>query len=441
MSLRTRTITAGTWTLGGYAINQALRLGTNLVMTRLLVPEAFGVMAIANMLIVGLNLISDIGHRQNIIQSRRGNEPHFLDTAWSMQIVRGGIIAFLIVLLALFLHVATQIGWTAPGSVYADPLLPKVIAALALTAFIAGFESTKVSTTYRSLDLRQVTLLDLYSQFIGAAVTMGWAVVDRSIWALVAGAIAGNVARAVLSHAAMRGHSNRWAWERESVRELFHFGKWIFLSSLLTFLANSGDRLLLGALASPTLLGLYAIAFLLINAFQLAINRVYSAVVYPALSEVARERQQQLKKVYYRLRILLDSGVLLLAGFLLQGGAEVVELLYDSRYADAGSMLQILSVTLVAIRYQATDQCFLALGKPKLLTILNIVRAVSLYVCVPLGFHWFDFDGALWGIVLSQFVSIPLSIFLKARIGMLDMAKEILVLPAYLFGVLGGALL
>ena len=441
MSLRARALGAGSWSMGGYALNQLIRLATTLVMTRLLVPEVFGVMAIANMLIVGLNLLSDIGHTQNIIQSRRGDHPAFLDTAWSVQILRGGVIAILTLLLSLAIGLAARLGWVPVGSVYADPVLPLVMATLSLTALIAGFESTKVSTTYRSLALRQVTLLELYSQVIGAAITFTWAVIDRSIWAMVAGAIAGTFARALLSHLALKGHSNRWAWEPESVRELFHFGKWLFLSSILHFLANSGDRLLLAGLVSPTMLGLYAIAFLLINSVQLALGRVIAGVAYPALSEVIRERPERLKKTYYKLRILLDSGVLLLAGFFLLSGDAIVGLLYDSRYAAAGPMLQVLSITLLALRYQVSDQCFLALGKPRLLTTLNVIRAASLYLLVPLGFHWFGFDGALWGVVLSQFVSIPFSIYLKARNGILDIGKEFLVLPTYLVGVMLGALL
>jgi O-antigen/teichoic acid export membrane protein len=431
---------AGSWTLGGYAINQAIRLASSLVMTRLLVPEDFGVMAIANMLIVGLNLLSDIGHRQSIIQNRRGDDPAFLDTAWSMQILRGGMIGLLTLLAALAVHLAAQWGWSAPGTVYADPKLPPVIAALALTVLIAGFESTKVTTTYRSLALRRVTLLELYSQIVGATVTIGWALLDRSIWALVAGAVVGNITRTLLSHLALTGHVNRWAWERQAAAELFRFGKWVFASSLLSFLASSGDRLLLGAIADSAMLGLYAIAFLLVNAAQLAVSRLYSAVVYPALSEVARERPQQIRATYYKLRIPLDFGVLLLAGFLLQAGDDIVRLLYDARYAGAGSMLQVLSITLIALRYQTAEQCFLALGKPSLLAFLNVVRMVALYVALPLGFHWFAFDGALWGIALSQFAVVPLTLYLMAGNGMLDLRKEVLVLPVYALGILLGAL-
>ena len=69
-----------------------IRFGSNLVMTRLLVPQMFGVMAIATVIMVGLAMFSDLGLRQSIVQSRRGSDPVFLNTAWSVQIVRGLIL-------------------------------------------------------------------------------------------------------------------------------------------------------------------------------------------------------------------------------------------------------------------------------------------------------------------------------------------------------------
>src|SRR5688572_2933464 len=90
--LRERVLRAGGWTVAGFALSQAIRFGANLVMTRLLVPEMFGVMAIATMVMYGLALFSDVGLRQSVVQSRRGREPAFLDTAWTIQIARGFVI-------------------------------------------------------------------------------------------------------------------------------------------------------------------------------------------------------------------------------------------------------------------------------------------------------------------------------------------------------------
>jgi O-antigen/teichoic acid export membrane protein len=89
-TLKQRALRAGGWSIAGYGLSQTIRLGSNLVMTRLLAPEMFGVIAIAMMVTVILSMLSDIGLRQNIVQSRRGDDPAFLDTAWVVQVVRGG---------------------------------------------------------------------------------------------------------------------------------------------------------------------------------------------------------------------------------------------------------------------------------------------------------------------------------------------------------------
>src|SRR6056297_1388295 len=74
-----------------------LRLASNLVLTRLLFPEAFGIMAIVQVVLGGVAMFSDIGIRASIVQNPRGDEPDFLNTAWTVQIIRGiflGLIVF-----------------------------------------------------------------------------------------------------------------------------------------------------------------------------------------------------------------------------------------------------------------------------------------------------------------------------------------------------------
>ena len=103
-------LAAGAWSLAGYAVSQVIRFGSNLIMTRLLVPEMFGVMAIATIVMVGLAMFSDLGLRQSIVQSRRGDDPAFLNTAWALQILRG------LVLWAIALAIASaSISPTAPA--------------------------------------------------------------------------------------------------------------------------------------------------------------------------------------------------------------------------------------------------------------------------------------------------------------------------------------
>src|SRR5215470_17372745 len=138
ISLRKRILSAGTWSLAGYGLSQAIRFGTNLLMTRLLVPDMFGVMAIATVIMVGLEMFSDLGLRQSIVQSRRGNDPAFLNTAWVVQIFRGVLLWLVAFGIALLVAVADRVGMAPKDSVYADQRLPYVIATVSFTVIIAG---------------------------------------------------------------------------------------------------------------------------------------------------------------------------------------------------------------------------------------------------------------------------------------------------------------
>ena len=80
------------WTIASYGSSQVIRFGSNLILTRLLLPELFGLMGLAYVFITGVHLFTDIGLGPSIIQNKRGEEPEFLNTAWTMQIIRSFIV-------------------------------------------------------------------------------------------------------------------------------------------------------------------------------------------------------------------------------------------------------------------------------------------------------------------------------------------------------------
>lgn len=301
-TFKARVLQAGGWIVAGFVLGQALRFAGNLVMTRLLVPEMFGVMALATMVMYGLALFSDLGLRQAIVQSRRGREAAFLNTAWALQIARGFAVWGGALVLSMILIFAKDMGIDGE-SAYADPSLPYVVAVLSLSAVIGGFESTRLAEASRNLSLARVTQLELASQLAGLACMIGWACVHRSIWALVAGGLCAAAVRACLSHAWLPGAANRWQWERAACAEILGFGKWILAASVLGFLVNSADRLILGALVSTGVLGVYAIAYLLFSSVEQVLVKIVADVSYPALSELARERPERLRAAYYRFHL------------------------------------------------------------------------------------------------------------------------------------------
>lgn len=440
-SLRERVLRASRWTVVGQGAGQAIRLASNLLMTRLLVPEMFGVMAIATMVTVILSLLSDIGLRQCIVQSRRGNDPLFLDTAWVFQIVRGIVLWMVALLLSLVLYLLGNGGMLPVGTVYASEVLPAVIAVSSFAAVITGFQSTRMATAERQFDQKRTVQIALIGQLVALVVMYAITVMNRSIWVLVAGGLVGALLTTLMSHFWMGGHPNRFRWDKEAQRELHGFGKWVFASSVVGALAGYGDRLLLGGLVDGHVMGLYAIALLFIEGLKGGISSVFMKVSLPALSEVARNDPPRIREVYYKLRTPVDLLTLFLAGLLFASSQLLIGILYDVRYSEAGGMLAILALSLAFGGYNIAFQMYLALGKPHYMAIGNLLRFVTLYALVPALYFFAGVKGAIWGVALHGMVVVPLIYGINARLGLNDYRRELMVLPALPLGYLCGALL
>jgi len=438
-SLKSRVFQASSYTMFGYGFSQLMRLGSNLILTRLLVPEMFGVMTIVSVITIGLSLFSDFGLLQNIVNSKRGEETQFLNTAWTLQILRGLILFILMLFVGGAFKLAGTYGIFPEGSAYADPIIPEVIAVLSLTVLIPGFNSTKLLVATRKLYLGKVILIDVVSQALGIVVMIVWAYLNPTIWALVYGGIIASLTKTVLSHISIPGEINKIFWDRFAVHEIFHFGKWIFLSSILGFLINQGDKLLLGALVSASVLGIYSIALYLATAVKMILEQVFSAVFYPALSEIARERVQDLSTTYYKLRIRVDAISFFSAGFIFSAGNFIVNTLYDDRYSGAGQMISILSFSILTLGpIILADQCLLAIGKAKAITYMNVALVLALYIGIPMSFTHYGMTGALWVIALYPLSKLFISLYLMNNNQLLRIKNELLMSPLYLLGFLVG---
>jgi O-antigen/teichoic acid export membrane protein len=157
-------IRAGFWTAGGYGASQVLRLGSSLILTRLLFPEAFGLMALAQVFMQGLQMFSDVGLGPAVVRDRRGDDPAFVNTAWTIQVIRGLALWGCTCLLAVPL-----------ARLFGEPMLTRLVPVAGITALIAGFNATSILTAMRHLRLGPVNLLELGSELVAISVMITWA--------------------------------------------------------------------------------------------------------------------------------------------------------------------------------------------------------------------------------------------------------------------------
>ena len=427
-SLRSRAIRGTVWTTSGYSIAQVVRLAVNLILTRLLHPHLFGLMTLVNIFVQGLQGFSDVGIGPAIIQSKRGDDPAFLNTAWTVQVLRGIALG----------TVAALIAWPV-SRLYGEPQLIWLLPVAGLAAVIAGFNSTSLFTLNRHLDVGKLTLQSLAGQLVGAGVMVVLAILYPSVWALLAGNLAAAISTLVLSHKLLPGRRNRFHWDAAAAREMMSFGRWIFLSTLLTFLALQADRLIFGKLISLADLGVYGVAAMMAALPTQAILKLGGSVVFPAYSR-AKAAGADFQDVFDRVRLPLLAGAGLVTTALVAGGHHVIELLYDPRYHRAGWMLQMLAVSGWFQVMQVTNgSALLALGSPRSVAAANVVKLSSMVLFVPLGFWWHGLLGGIVGIILSDVMKYVASSALVSRMGLHMLWKD-LMLSAFVAATSLGAL-
>ena len=390
-NMRSLALRGSVWTVLGYGSSNVLRLASNIVLARLLFPEAFGLMVLVAVFVQGLTMFSDVGIGPSIIHSHRGDDARFLNTAWTVQIVRG-----------FLLWGCACVGARYYASYYGQSQLATLIPVAGFAAVLAGFNSTKIFSAARNLALGRKTINEVVSQAAGALVMITWASLDRSVWALVAGSLTQVSTLMVMSHLNLPGIRNRFCFEREAARELFSFGRWVFVSTMVTFFALQIDRLMLGKLVPTDMLGVYGIAVTLATLPQIVGGMLTGTVQYPVLARMAREDRAGLPKRVIELR----AGLLRAATFALLGVALLsppfFRIAYDQRYADGVWMTPLMTIAAWFLILQVTaDRTLLAIGDTRSLALTNLVSFGMKVVGCQFGFHHFGLPGFIIGMSLG----------------------------------------
>ena len=394
------------WTVAGHGSEQVIRLAANLIITRLLLAEYFGLMALVSVFLIGLQLFSDIGIGPALVQNER-EDPSFINTLWTIQVVRG------FVLFSVALPLAPLF-----AEFYDEPILTPLIRVAASTAAIRGFASTSIYTQSRHLNLKGPVVVQAGSQLAGAIVMVVWAWLTRSIWSLVASGIIASLVTVVLSHAWLPGIRNRFHFERRAARELFVFGSWIFFSTLAMFAANHVDRLIFGKLTTMTMLGVYSIAAMLALAPAQALSTVSSRVLFPFYTRV-HYSSQKLPPVFESARWpLLVLGGWIAGGFI-GGGPTMMRLLYDSRYWEGGWMIQILSGGLWfgVVLGGTYGAVVLALGRSEWSAFTSVSKVLGIVAFIPLGYWLGGFPGAVGGLAASELLRYSVAVYGASKLG------------------------
>ena len=390
--LRLRAVRGSAWAFGSYFFCNILRFGSNLVLAHVLFPEAFALTALAGILLQALQMFSDVGIEPAIVQHPRGNDPAFLNTAWTIQSLRGVILFLFTVALA----------WPAAQFYGADQLL-WIVPACGLSFITTGLQSTAVYTRARDIDLAAITVLALGETIVKTIITVIWALLYPSVWAMIGGSLVSYILYTIATHTLLGGRRNRFAWDVEAVRYLTRFGRWVLASTAITFFATQIDRLILGRIAPLEVLGVYTIAYMFSRLPADIGVRLAGQVQFPALAEVFRRDPALLgAKLIESRRMILAVSQLGIVNIIIVAPWFFLTL-YDNRYAAAATLAPMLCFAIwLAILQVSADRALLAAGDARTLAASNAANLVFTVVGCSIGHTMAGMPGFILGVGIGN---------------------------------------
>lgn len=398
-----RAVKSGIWVTLINVGDRALQFGKLIVLARLLSPSAIGLIGVALITLSVFEQFSRLGVDRALIQRDEDDVNEYLNTAWTINIVRGAIVVGIAFFAAPY--VATFFG---------EPRSTDLIRVIALSTLLSGLRNPALVYFRKNLEFHKQFAYTLTGSTVNTAVTIGSALVFRSVWAFVFGRIAGNITMLLLSYAI---HEYRpWPeFDRDLAAELIEYGKWILGSAMLLFLINQGDDGFVGWYLGAGALGLYQLGFRVSNAPSTEVTHVISNVVFPAYSRVQSD-VSKLRDGYFRtvqvttmISIPMVVGIIITAPTFVRGflGEQWLPMILPMQILAVGGAMRSLD--------SSAGPLFEAIGRPDFNTKLQAVRLVLVALFIyPATDRW-GIAGTALVIVGTGAVLSPLANYLAVR--------------------------
>ncbi|MFD2784658.1 lipopolysaccharide biosynthesis protein [Hymenobacter rubripertinctus] len=410
------------WTTAATVITAVLQIGYTATMARLLSPAAFGLVALAGVILRFGSYFAQMGMEQAIIQKPDLTRAD-IRAAFTSSLGLGVLFAGLLVL-----------GAPLAAGIVQQPEVVPVVRVLAVGIFLTGLNATALSLLRRRMQFRTLASVEVISYVVSyGALGIGLALRGYGVWSLVAATLGQGLLLTILSYAAER-HDIRLLFDWETYRPLVAYGSRMSAISFLEFVTGSLDTLLIGRLLGAAALGIYSRGWMLIGLPVYLLTTSVSKVVFPSFSQVQADRPR-LRTVYLGSITLIAALVIPICAGAAVAAPEIVRVMLGPDWAAATPILRVVcaAFALSMVTMFAGVVCdATATLTPKLwLNLLYVVVLTGLFY----GLSRYGLLGVAAAVVLGEVVRTVLYLLLMRRVLAVTVAQ---VLGSYGPGLLSG---
>lgn len=329
---------------------------STVILARLLLPEDFGIVAMASIVVGLIDTLLDLGVGSALVQNKHAGREEF-DTAWTLRLLQAAFAALLLWLVA---------PWAA--EYFRDPRVVDVIRVMAVAILIGGFENIGIVAFQKNMEFGRDFQFFFFRRIAGFVVTIALAFSLKSYWAMVIGTVVGRAVGVAISYFL---HEYRPRFSMARFRNLWSFSKWIIVNNVGYYGLRQVDKFLVGRRTDAASMGSYSLADDIAAMPTTELLTPLSRVLFPVFVDSAHDpeklRSAFCKAIGVQSLIGLPAGVGL---FAIAG--DVVLLLLGERWEQAVPLIQTLALINIfsALSY-SSSYLLLALGKIRAIAYLS----------------------------------------------------------------------
>ena len=356
--------------VGSNGLMLVARLVSTIILTRILDPSAFGIIAILSIVPVVLTLISDVGFYPYVVRAKGYADRQFLDEVWSLRLVRS------------FLTGAAMFALSSPIAAFVgEPDLSLPLKVTALLPILDGLASMTFATAAKDGKIFELSLVDVITATVNVTAMIAFSLLLKSFWGIVFGGLVSTTLKTTLSYLLFKGSQRRWRFSVERMKSIWAFGRFIMPSSMMTLMIGQIDKIIFAPMLGAAEFGYYGLASNL-GAAPNSLTAPYSArILYPAFSRAQARNPGNWSADYYAIGAKPRAALMVCFGMFIALPQSIVTALYDDRYFAVIYYLQVLAIcSLLIATINFANDALIAAGHVRATLKINTVRLVSLVI-------------------------------------------------------------
>lgn len=389
---QTSVLIATLWALLQRFGTMLISFSTNIVLARLLMPEDFGTIGMLLIFIAVANTFVDGGLGAALIQ-RSSLTQEDKSTVFFSNLV-------LSVFLYLILFASSP--WIA--NFYSTPLLSDLLRVQGLVLILQAFGVVQTALLSKSLDFKKISMSNLVGNLLGAITGIVLACCGFGVWSLVAKALATTLVTTILLWG-LGGWLPTLCFSFLSLKNLYGFGGFVLLSSLMMTISNNIQTAILAKMFKADIVGNYTQARTLRNVASDSLSSVVGQVLYPDFSKNQNDNDVLERKLSLSLSLLSFFSIPIMCLCIINADF-LIYTLYGAKWYTAIPYFQILCIGGFFIPLQDVNISIIkAKGKGKILFLCNFFKTFFLCVSVIAGGLLWGIYGFIWAMVLYAFIA------------------------------------